>query len=196
MRSHWIAALAATAVCACEAKIASVEVSPPKLELSSEKTKDALTFAPKDANGKRIEGKRATWTSADPKVATVDAQGKVSAIGSGSTVVTAKVEEISGTAQVVVVMVKGLKLDAEKLDIVVDAEPKKLSVSFVNEREEPVQASRPVVWTVKDPAVATVSQGAITGVAPGTTIVEAAAGELKATAEITVTAPEAPAPTP
>lgn len=174
----------------CEAKVATVEVIPAKLEITSEKAKDSLSFAAKDAKGGKIEGKTAVWSSSDPKVVAITPSGQLSVLGSGVATITAKVGEIAGSSQLTVVLIKSLKIDPERLEVGAGAEPKKLSAVFLNDKGEPVPTNRPVIWTVKDPAVATVAQGNVTGVAQGTTQVEAAAGDLKAVVEITVTAGE------
>lgn len=172
----------------CEAKVATVEVIPAKLEITSEKAKDSFSFAAKDAKGGKIDGKTAVWSSSDPKVVAITPGGQLSVLGSGVATITAKVGEISGSSQVTVTLIKSLKIDPEKLEVVAGAEPKKLSAIFLNDKGEPVPTNRPVIWTIKDPAVATVAQGLVTGVAQGTTQAEAAAGDLKALVEISVTA--------
>jgi uncharacterized protein YjdB len=181
----------------CQAKVATVEVTPAKIELTAEKSSEQLAFAAKDAKGNKIEKAPAgTWSTSDDKVATIDATGKLTAVGSGSAEVAAKVGEITGKAAVTVVLVKGLKLEPATLAVTVGGEPAKLTAVFTNEKGEPVTTDKAVTWTVKDPAIATVADGAITGVAAGTTELEAAAGELKATAQVTVTAAEAAAEAP
>lgn len=172
----------------CEAKVATVEVIPAKLEITSENAKDSFSFAAKDAKGGKIDGKTAVWSSSDPKVVAITPGGQLSVLGSGVATITAKVGEISGSSQVTVTLIKSLKIDPEKLEVVAGAEPKKLSAIFLNDKGEPVPTNRPVIWTIKDPAVATVAQGLVTGVAQGTTQAEAAAGDLKALVEISVTA--------
>ena len=173
----------------CEAKVATVEVIPAKLEITNEKAKDSLGFAAQDANGGKIEGKTAVWSSSDPKVVAITPGGQLSVLGSGVATITAKVGEISGSSQVTVTLIKSLKIDPEKREVVAGAEPKKLSAVFLFDKGEPVPVTnRPVIWPIEDPAEATVAQGLVTGVAQGTTQAAAAAGDLKALVEISVTA--------
>jgi uncharacterized protein YjdB len=195
MRTQIISSMFALAlITGCQAKVATVEVSPAKIELGDEKASETVTFAAKDAKGGAIEKAQGAWTSSDPKVATVDATGKITAVGSGNTVIMAKVGEISGQSNVTVTMVKAVKAEPATLEVQVGGEAKKLTATFANERGEAVKVEKAVTFTVKDAAIATVgADGTVTAVAPGATEVEIAAGELKTTAAITVTAAAAPA---
>ena len=195
MRNQIISSMFALAlITGCQAKVATVEVSPAKIELGDEKASETVTFAAKDAKGGAVEKAQGAWTSSDPKVATVDATGKITAVGSGNTVIMAKVGEISGQSNVTVTMVKAVKAEPATLEVQVGGEAKKLTATFANERGEAVKVEKAVTFTVKDAAIATVgADGTVTAVAAGATEVEIAAGELKTTAAITVTAAAAPA---
>ena len=61
-----------------------------------------LTATPRDPAGKPLTGRPVTWTSSDPSVATVNSSGVVTAVGEGSTTITATSEGQSGTATVTV----------------------------------------------------------------------------------------------
>lgn len=195
MRTQIITSMFALAlVTGCQAKVATVEVTPAKVELGEEKVSETVAFAAKDAKGNPVAKAQGAWTSSDDKVATVDATGKVTAVGSGNAVIMAKVGEISGQTTVTVMMVKAVKLDPAAVEVMVGGEAKKLTATFANEKGEAVKVEKAVTFTAKDPAIATVAaDGTVTAVAPGATEIEAAAGELKATAAVTVTPAAAPA---
>jgi uncharacterized protein YjdB len=59
-----------------------------------------LKVAAKDAQGKEIPGLTLTFTSADPKIATVDATGMVTAVAKGKTKVTVAAGEKNATVEI------------------------------------------------------------------------------------------------
>ncbi|MFY0546032.1 thermonuclease family protein [Brevibacillus sp. H7] len=61
-----------------------------------------LTATAKDQEGSIIEPKKVLWKSDNKKVATVDKDGKVAAVGIGTTEITAKVENVSASIEVTV----------------------------------------------------------------------------------------------
>jgi uncharacterized protein YjdB len=184
----------------CPAKVASVEVVPPKVELKADSESKKLTATPKDAKGQAIEGdKVVTWKSADPAVATVDSAGMVKPAGSGTTTVTATIDEQSAAATVSVALIKRMQLPSPAMVVVATVPSEPLVVNFMNERGEPVEVKEAKVkWKTADPAIATVSDtGVVTGVAAGSTLLTAEAKELKAEMTVTVNPPpEAPPETP
>jgi uncharacterized protein YjdB len=202
MRHFPIALAVASALLAgCQAKVASVELTPPKLSFSAIAEGKTVVVTLKDADGNPIEEARpVAWTSADPKVAKVDDKGNVKATGSGATTITAAVEELSATVKVDVVILKQIQLQSIALVLVAGTKSDPISMNLLNERGEPLTpdfeknpAWKPV-WSSGDAAVATVSDGVITAVAAGTTVITARAGDLKA--ELTLTVNPAPEPEP
>lgn len=188
---------------ACPAKVASIEVAPAKLSFDAEAASKPLTATLKDADGAAIEqgDKVIAWTSKDPAVATVDANGAVRPAGSGTTIVTAAYEEVSGTAAVDVVLLKRIQLQSPAMVLVVGTPSDALALNFMNERGEPIAIDAekgpkwPIVWKTADPAIASVNEkGVVTPVSPGSTTLTVEANELKAEMTITVNpAPEAAA---
>lgn len=198
-----VLAAVALALSACEAKVATFEIAPTKLTFSNTAEAKNLTVTLKDKSGAPIEEARTvTWTSADPKVARVDEKGTVKSGGSGTTTITAKVDELTATASVDVVVLKQIQVQAIALVLVAGGKSEALGVNFMNERGEPLAPDfekRPAwkpVWKSADAAVATVDDsGVITGVAAGTTVVSAHVGDLKTELTLTVNpAPDTPAP--
>jgi uncharacterized protein YjdB len=189
-----VAALVAV-LAGCEAKVASVELSPAKVSLRSDSQTQKLTATPKDAEGAAIEGERpVAWTSADPAVATVDAQGVVKPTGSGKTTITATIDEHAATAEVDVLLVKAIRLPSLAAVVVVGTPSPPFAVVFTNEKGEPVTpdpALSQLTWKTENAAVATVSDtGVVTGVAAGSTTLTVSTKELKA--EMTITVNPAP----
>jgi uncharacterized protein YjdB len=185
----------------CQARVASVELTPPKLRFNAIADGKTLIVTLKDADGNPIEEARpVAWTSADPKVAKVDDKGNVKATGTGATTITATVEELSATAKVDVVILKQIQLQSIALVLVAGTKSEPISMNLLNERGEPLTPDfeqtptwKPV-WSSGDAAVATVADGVITAVAAGTTVITATVGDLKS--ELTLTVNPAPEPEP
>jgi uncharacterized protein YjdB len=79
--------------------VATVNVVPAKLTISVGQTQQ-LTVSLLDAAGRLLTGRRITWSSADPSIATVSAGGLVRGRGKGTTVITTTSEGKSATASV------------------------------------------------------------------------------------------------
>ena len=138
-----------------------------KLYMGGSETLKA-TIAPANATNKYV-----TWKSSDPAVATVDANGKVTAksLGMADITVTTKDGGYTATCRVGVVRrpggdvsVTGVTLNKTATTIAVGAS-ETLTATVV-----PGDAyNKNVTWTSSDPAVATVdASGKVTGVAKGT----------------------------
>src|SRR5262245_15453518 len=56
----------------------------------------------RDDNGNRVTGRRITWSSLNPTTAAVDANGVVTGVALGSTIITARVDGIAAATQMVV----------------------------------------------------------------------------------------------
>jgi uncharacterized protein YjdB len=61
-----------------------------------------ITATPKGANGEVLD-RDVTWESADTTIATVDEDGKVTAVGAGTVEITATSETAHGVATILVV---------------------------------------------------------------------------------------------
>ncbi|MBM4281579.1 MAG: hypothetical protein FJ137_12740 [Deltaproteobacteria bacterium] len=183
------------ALAGCQAKVATVEITPANFSFRSESQSQRLTATPKEEDGAAIEGERpVTWASADPAVAAVDAQGLVKPIGSGKTTITATIEERTATATVDVLLTKAIRLPSLAAVVLVGKPSEAYAVAFTNEKGEPITPDASVgkvTWKTENPAVATVSdEGVVTGLTPGSTTLTVATKELKA--EMTVTVNPAP----
>ena len=85
---------------------ATVLVSPEAAELEGFRHTVSLTAVVKDQNGVTMNNASVTWSSEDTNVATVNAVGIVSALGSGVVRILATVGEASGTATITVRLVQ------------------------------------------------------------------------------------------
>lgn len=136
---------------------------------------------------------RVTWASSETAVATVDETGLVTAVGAGTTVITASsaTEGVNGTFTLNVteeaVAPESISLRSEK-DTVYIGKTLEISVEL-----NPVTADPGLTWTSSDETKATVVDGVVTGVAEGTvTITAASLKNPEISGTITLTVAEAP----
>ena len=128
-----------------------------------------VTYTPENADGRSV-----TWTSSNGNVATVDAQGKVTAVVEGTAIITAT--SVNGkTAQCAVVVSKkanpvtAITLNKTTLRLT-EGENEILTVTYTPENAD----GRSVTWTSSNGNVATVdAQGKVTAVVEGTAIITA-----------------------
>lgn len=130
-----------------------------------------------------------TWVSSDETIATVGADGTVTAVAPGSATIT----------------VTGVKATAScTVTVTVPAEKVVLSHSELNLKVGNTQllaavvmpenaTDKQVTWESSDTAIVTVgADGTVTAVAPGSATVTVRCGEVTASCTVTVTAPEPP----
>lgn len=126
------------------------------------------TIAPTNATNKNV-----TWTSSDEAVATVDANGKVTAKSIGLADITVTTEDGGYTATCRVGVVRRPAGDVSVTGVTLNKTTLKLSKGTsetLTATIAPANATnKKVTWTSSDPAVATVdASGKVTGVAKGT----------------------------
>ena len=165
------------------------EVKPEKIELSyetlslekGESVTIMATVMPEDATDKTI-----TWASSDEAVATVNAEGKVTAVALGEATVTAKCGEVSTycTVTVVATPAESITISQETATLKV-GETVELTATVMPEDA----TDKTVSWTSSDEAVATVdAEGKVTAVALGEATVTAKCGEVSTYCTVTVVA--------
>ncbi|GBF32082.1 surface adhesion protein [Desulfocucumis palustris] len=114
------------------------------------------------------------WSSSKPKVATVDENGTVTPVSTGSAIIEVATEDgkKSDTCRVTVkksVPVRTLKLDPQRLTLTADGEAATLEVEILPAGASNVQ----LIWSSSKPKVATVDEnGTVTPVSAGTAIIE------------------------
>ena len=153
------------------------------LRLEPEDTKTLVATAlPHNADLKTV-----TWASDDETVATVDKDGKVTAIGVGTATITATsdmVEEIVAECDVTVaVFVTGVTLDQETMALTFGGVDGTLTATIA-----PVTATdKTLIWISSNEEVATVEGGVVTPVGGGTAIITVTTTDGGFTAECEVT---------
>ncbi len=185
-----LALLAAVALAACGPSVKKVTVDPPSATLDQKGATVGLKATAKDDKDRPVsEGVKMAWTSSAPLVASVDEGGKVTALKSGEATITAAAGEVKGTAKVFVAIPATVALAPSSLALK-PGERATLEVRVADDSGRPLAAPSGVVWSSTDPAVATVADGRVVGVAGGKAVVSASVGALKGEAPVTVKLPE------
>lgn len=141
-----------------------------------------VTIEPSDATDKEI-----TWTTDDDEVATVDENGKVTAVGAGETTITAKVGSFTLTTDVeVVVPIEKIELNETSIEMLPTQE-KNLSVIITpNDTTEDTT----VRWESNNPDVVSVdNNGVISALEPGNATITATVGSFSVSAKVKVLIP-------
>lgn len=158
----------------------SVELSESDLHLQIGSSATILaTVMPWETTDKTV-----VWTSSDPSVASVDVNGRVSALSIGTAIVTATCGKASASCQVTVepVPVTSFYLSCYSSEVL-------LQESFTIETYiYPEDATdKTVSWESSDSSVASVdANGTVTGLNPGSAVITARCGDLSAECKVTV----------
>lgn len=137
------------------------------------------TVSPEDAMDKTVQ-----WSSDNPSVATVDQNGKVTAVDVGKAKITASAGGFSATCSIICI---SIPVSSVVLD--------KTSLSLAKGSSETLKATvlpsdatdQAVKWSSDNPSIATVDQnGRVTGVNSGDATITASAGDVSATCRVNV----------
>ena len=173
----------ATAKCTVTVTDIAIPATNIELDASSktmtvgDKAKLTATVKPADTTDKVV------WTSSKPTVATVDENGNITALATGTTEITATAGSVSAVCKVTVEGVKVSKVELNKTSVSLKTgETAQLTAVVTPDNA----ADKTVTWTSSDEKIATVADGKITAVAPGTATITATAGDKSATCTVTV----------
>lgn len=148
---------------------------------------EPVTAVVLDAAGTPVGGVDVFWSSEQPQVASVTAEGIVTAVSSGKTQIAAS---RNGASAVIPVSVSSLPVTLVRIQpasvdvwlgaaVLLIAEPLDAAGSIVS--------GLPVIWSSANTSIATVNaNGMVTGVAPGTVLVTATVAGLTGYAIVTV----------
>lgn len=130
----------------------------------------------------------AAWSSSDPSVATVDANGRVSAVAPGIATITASLQGQSASGQVRVTAATLQTLTVSPQSATVPhGGTQQFTVIGTDSDGTTVDVTEQVTWSSGNPAVATVdSTGLATGQSVGTTSIQASLSGLTAGASLAV----------
>lgn len=166
--------------------VTGIKVSPDTLTLTK---KDETAQLTAEVTPSYADNKRVTWQSSDEKVATVDENGKVTAVGNGTATITATSVSGSYTATVSVtvkipVEIQKLTIEAEKETLTKIGESTELKVKI-----EPENADlQKLIWKSHNEKIAIVNEnGKVTAVGNGTAEITVTTEDGKITASIMIT---------
>jgi len=165
--------------------VASVTITPTNPTLSVGQTL-GMTATMRDAGGNILSGRAVTWASQNQAVATVDAQGVVTAVASGSATIVATSEGINGSTLINVSTIPVARVDVAPTTVSLNPGQTSQLTATAYDANNNVLV-RPVTWVSSNTAVATVSaSGLVTAVASGNATISATSGGVTGTALITV----------
>jgi len=164
--------------------VSKVTVNPSSVSLQIGGTTTATltaTVTPSNATYKTV-----TWSSSNTSVATVSSKGVVTAVGNGSAIITATADGKSASCSVSVgsISVTSVTLNSSSLSL------KTGKSATLTATVLPNNAAYTLTWTTSNSSVATVSDGVVTAVSPGTATIKAKAGSKTASCTVTVSAPD------
>jgi uncharacterized protein YjdB len=149
--------------------VASLAVSPNRMTLvGAPGTKVTLVGEVRDAGG-NLSPLKVKWVSGDPKVATVDADGIVTAGAEGRTTVIASLgSDVSAACDVKVLHREIGAFELTPLTLILKVGETQKMTATIKDVTGLVIEDAALAWTTSDPKTATVTNGAVTGVARGT----------------------------
>ncbi|MBO4797200.1 MAG: Ig-like domain-containing protein, partial [Candidatus Methanomethylophilaceae archaeon] len=179
---------------ACEVTVKEISVTGVLLDKSSlsltvgSEAELKATVLPPNAGNKNV-----SWSTSNASVATVD-NGKVKAVSPGTATITVTTEDGNKTAtcnvtvtEAAPVAVTGVTLDRNTLGLVTGSEAELKATVMPSDA-----ANKNVSWTTSSASVATVDNGKVKAVSPGTAVITVITEDGNKTATCTVTVTSAP----
>jgi uncharacterized protein YjdB len=146
----------------------------------------------RDAKGNKLTGRKVTWSSLNPNVATVDANGTVTGIVIGSTIITARADGATSQTDVKVQpLVASVVLSPSSATVPIGSN-RALTVT-VSDKNGLALAGRAVAFSSSNPNIATVnSSGVVVGVSVGRAVINAEAIQDQVSGTATIDVVQAP----
>ena len=127
------------------------------------------------------------WLSGEPKVAAVDAEGVVTAAAEGHTTIIASLgNDLSSACDVKVLNRAIAAFELSPVTLILKVGETQRITATIRDTTGVLIEDAALAWTSSDPKTATVSNGAVTGVARGTATISVATSSQTLTAEVIV----------
>ena len=168
----------------------TVAVTPATTQLTALGGTVQLTAEVRDQNGQVMAGAAVSWSSSNAAVATVDAQGLVTAAGNGTATITATAGSASGSATVAVRQEVSTVAVSPAADTLVTGDTLRLAAVAADANGHAVAGIDEFSWASSDTAVAVVDEaGLATGVGTGEVEITATSSVVTGRAELVVVPP-------
>ena len=169
----------------------SLTVAPSSHTLASIGATVQLTATVRDQNNNPMTGQTVSWTSSNTAVATVNGNGLVTAVSNGTSQITARAGNASGTSNITVAEPVPTRIAVTPSSHTLEAIGETVQLrATVRDQRNNTMSGQTITWSSGDEAVATVDgNGLVTAVSNGMAEISAKSGSLSATATITVASP-------
>ena len=168
----------------------TVAVSADTLRFTALGQTEQLAVEVREQAGRAMAEALVSWTSGDTLVAVVDSAGLVTAVGAGTTTVSATAGEASGEVVVTVTQAAGSVVVTPASGAVALGDTLRLTAEAFDENGHRVDGAA-FAWSSSDVSVATVdASGLVAGVGEGAAAITATAGSVRGMARITVANPD------
>jgi len=139
-----------------------------------------------DEDGKKLPEIKVRFKSMTPTMATVDGQGKVSAVTSGDATILVRAGRVSKEVNIQIQIPKKIIIKPGVRWLMVGVS-KGYQATVIDDRDQPMITGEGVKWSTSDPSILTVDKhGNIKTVKEGTATLTAFAAGIKRTAEINI----------
>ena len=165
----------------------SIVISPASFTLPALGETTQLAATVYDGRNAPIPEAEVTWTTSDPGVATVDGNGRVTAVANGAATITATSGSASATATITVMQTaRTAMVRPDSVTLRAIGETAQLTATAIDSSGTAI--SDPVVtWSSSDPGVATVDrEGLVTAAANGVAQISASVGNAQTSATVIV----------
>lgn len=183
----WVATLVLVGASGCRKPVETLQVTPAALLMTSRGQVSVLEVQALGPDGQPVETPL-TFSSSDASVASVDAQGQVTAHKSGEAVIVTRAGEKSRSTEVQVRIPARIEVTPSAVTIVGLGGTARFEARVLDDlgRELPGAV---VNWTVDDPRLASVVGGTVTGMRVGASQVTVSFGSVAEVAHIEVKLP-------
>lgn len=181
-----VVVLLTSAVSGCS-QPASIEVDPEMMFLKRKGQQQRMSVVVKDRGGRGIDDAEFSLAALTPQVIAVDTRtGLVTALRSGDGAVLVKAGDVTKTVSVRVQI--AVRVDITPTDLVMNLGVSRPMVATVlNDRGDPVVATKPIRWSVSDPSVVSIDRdGVVKTLKEGQVVITAYAGDTRGQTTITV----------
>ncbi len=146
-----------------------------------------ITAVVRDAAGNVLTGRSISWSTGNSSVATVTQQGVVTAAGPGSAVITATVENRSGTITFTVTQRPVVSVAVSPQQVTLNVGGTEELTATARDSADQVLTGRTTTWTSSNAAIAEVSSnGVVAAKEPGSATITATVEGVEGTAAVTV----------